>query len=128
MVEMFGGHMDHDDDETEKRQGETEAKGGDNRPAAPGEPTTPKYERDRIAGVMTAGDLTRAMEREVDIMSVPVDRIVNRTPKLARHNELASAVVYRMEQHGIMAMPVVDDHDACVGVVHLHDLMRAGVA
>lgn len=49
MVEMFGGHMDHDDDETEKRQGETEAKGGDNRAAAPGEHSTPKYERDRIA-------------------------------------------------------------------------------
>ena len=83
---------------------------------------------ERIAGVMTAGDLTRAMEREVDIMSVPVDKILNRSPKLARHNELASAVVYRMEQHGIMAMPVVDDGERVVGVVHLHDLMRAGVA
>ena len=81
-----------------------------------------------VAGVMTSGDLTRAMEREGDIMSVPVDGILNRTPKLARHNELASAVVYRMEQHGIMAMPVVDDRERLVGVVHLHDLMRAGVA
>jgi len=85
-------------------------------------------EKDHIVGVMTAGDLTRAMEREVDILSVPVDKVLNRTPKIARHNELASAVVYRMEQHGIMAMPVLDDRDACVGVVHLHDLMRAGVA
>jgi len=81
-----------------------------------------------VAGVMTSGDLTRAMEREGDIMSVPVQGILNRTPKLARHNELASAVVYRMEQHGIMAMPVVDDRERLVGVVHLHDLMRAGVA
>lgn len=83
---------------------------------------------EHIAGVMTTGDLTRAMEREVDIMSVPVDRLLNRSPKLARHNELASAVVYRMEQHGIIAMPVIDDGDRVVGVVHLHDLMRAGVA
>ena len=85
-------------------------------------------ESDRVAGVMTSGDLTRAMEREADIMSVPVGGVINRTPKLARHNELASAVVYRMEQHGIMAMPVVDDAERLVGVVHLHDLMRAGVA
>jgi arabinose-5-phosphate isomerase len=30
-----------------------------------------------------------------------------------------------MEQYGIMAMPVVDDEDRVIGVVHLHDLMRA---
>jgi arabinose-5-phosphate isomerase len=33
-----------------------------------------------------------------------------------------------MEQHGIMAMPVLDDADRLVGVVHLHDLMRARIA
>jgi arabinose-5-phosphate isomerase len=85
-------------------------------------------EKEQIIGVMTSGDLTRAMEQKGDIMSVAVDSVLNSTPKLARHNELASAVVYRMEQHGIMAMPVVDDGERLVGVVHLHDLMRAGVA
>jgi len=83
---------------------------------------------ERVAGVMTAGDLTRMMEREEDILGVPVDRVLNRAPKVARHNELASAVVYRMEQHGIMAMPVLGDGDRLVGVVHLHDLMRARLA
>jgi arabinose-5-phosphate isomerase len=82
----------------------------------------------KLAGLLTAGDLTRAMEREADILAVPVERVLTRNPKVARHNELASAVVFRMEQHGIMAMPVLDDHDALVGVVHLHDLMRAGLA
>ena len=83
---------------------------------------------DRLVGIMTAGDLTRMMEREADILAVPVDRLLNRTPKSARHNELASAVVFRMEQHGIMAMPVIGDGDRLVGVVHLHDLMRARLA
>jgi arabinose-5-phosphate isomerase len=32
-----------------------------------------------------------------------------------------------MEQHGIMAVPVVDEAERLVGVVHLHDLMRARV-
>ena len=82
----------------------------------------------KVVGVMTAGDLTRTMEREPDILKVPVDRVLNRSAKTARHNELASAVVYRMEQHGIMAMPVLGDADQCVGVVHLHDLMRARLA
>lgn len=83
---------------------------------------------DHVVGVMTAGDLTRTMERESDILAVPVERVLNPAPKLARHNELASAVVYRMETHGIMAMPVVDADDRLAGVVHLHDLMRARIA
>jgi arabinose-5-phosphate isomerase len=83
--------------------------------------------RGRVAGVMTGGDLTRLMERVDSIMSIPVTEVMNRNPKLARRDELASAVVYRMETHGIMSMPVVNETDQLVGVVHLHDLMRARV-
>jgi arabinose-5-phosphate isomerase len=84
-------------------------------------------DRTRVAGVLTGGDLTRLMERIENIMSVPVVDVMNRKPKLARRDELASAVVYRMETHGIMSMPVVGQDDQLVGVVHLHDLMRARV-
>ena len=81
-----------------------------------------------VAGVMTAGDLTRLMERIEHVLEIPVADVMTRAPKTARHDELASAVVYRMETHGIMAMPVVDETEQLVGVVHLHDLMRARVA
>jgi arabinose-5-phosphate isomerase len=81
----------------------------------------------QVVGVLTGGDLTRLMERVENIMSVPVVEVMNRNPKLARRDELASAIVYRMETHGIMSMPVVDDDGRLVGVVHLHDLMRARV-
>jgi arabinose-5-phosphate isomerase len=81
----------------------------------------------RVAGVMTGGDLTRLIERVDSFMSVPVTEVMNRSPKLARRDELASAVVYRMETHGIMSMPVVGENDQLVGVIHLHDLMRARV-
>src|SRR5205807_2932581 len=46
----------------------------------------------KVIGVMTAGDLTRTMEREENILSVAVERVINRTPKTARTDELASAV------------------------------------
>jgi arabinose-5-phosphate isomerase len=82
----------------------------------------------KVHGVLTAGDLTRLMEHETDVMSEPVERIMTRTPRSARLGELASAVAYRMETHGIMAMPVLDDADRLAGVVHLHDLLRARVA
>jgi arabinose-5-phosphate isomerase len=81
----------------------------------------------RLQGVLTAGDLTRLMEHEVDVLSHPVERIMTRTPRTARTGELASAVVYRMEANGVMAMPVLDEDDRLAGVVHLHDLMRARV-
>ncbi len=82
----------------------------------------------RLYGVFTPGDLTRLMQREDDFTRVSFESVVNRTPKVARASELGSAVVYRMEQHGIIAMPVLDDAGALAGVVHLHDLMRAGAA
>ena len=85
-------------------------------------------ERNCVLGVVTGGDLARLMERNVDVFPMRVGDVMTKTPKVAKHDELASAVVYRMETHGIMAMPVVDAKGPVVGVVHLHDLMRARVA
>ncbi len=84
--------------------------------------------RRAVQGVVTTGDLARLMERDGDFLSVKAGTIMTRTPKLARAGELAGSVVYRMEQHGIMAMPVVNEGGVLVGMVHLHDLMRAGAA
>lgn len=80
-----------------------------------------------VEGVLTAGDLSRLIERGGDIMPIAIRDVMTRGPKIAQAGELASAVAYRMEQHGIMAMPVVDGDDRLAGVVHLHDLMRARV-
>lgn len=79
-----------------------------------------------MLGVVTAGDLARLLEREPDALGVPVVRVMTTTPRVAHEDELGSAVVHRMETHGIMAMPVLDAAGTLVGVVHLHDLMRAG--
>ena len=81
----------------------------------------------RVAGVITSGDLTRLMEHEDNVMPVPVTSVMTAKPRIAHEDELGSAVVYRMEQHGIISMPVIDADDKLVGVIHLHDLMRAGV-
>ena len=80
-----------------------------------------------VSGVVTAGDLARLLERSDDLFNVSAADVMTRTPRLAKADELASAVVYRMERFGIMAMPVVNDAERLVGVVHLHDLLRAGV-
>lgn len=84
-------------------------------------------ERQHVAGVLTAGDLSRMIERGGDLLPTPVTTVMTRQPKIAHLGELASAVAYRMEQHGIMAVPVVDEAERLAGVVHLHDLLRARV-
>jgi arabinose-5-phosphate isomerase len=80
----------------------------------------------RIVGVVTAGDLTRLMEREDDFLTRPVADVMNPNPKTTSPDALAAAAVYQMETHGIMALPVVDDERRLLGIVHLHDLLRAG--
>lgn len=83
-------------------------------------------EQGRVAGVVTAGDLSRLAQSDSGFLDGPVSAVMTAVPKVAMHDELAAAVLGRMERHGIMAMPVVDQANGLVGVVHLHDLMRAG--
>jgi arabinose-5-phosphate isomerase len=81
----------------------------------------------KVIGILTAGDLSRLLEHSNNVFSLDLMTVLTKSPKVAKHDELASAVAYRMEQHGIMVMPVVDEAESMVGVVHLHDLMRARV-
>jgi arabinose-5-phosphate isomerase len=80
----------------------------------------------RVWGVLTTGDLTRAMERTPRFLDQPVREVMNPQPRVARLGQLVGTVIREMEAHGIMALPVVDSEARLQGVVHLHDLMRAG--
>ena len=89
--------------------------------------TVPVVDRaERVQGVVTAGDLTRLMERRDDVLDIPVADVMNPDPKVIGPEDLGAAAVYQMETHGIMALPVVDPDRRLLGIVHLHDLMRAG--
>lgn len=84
---------------------------------------------DRLLGVVTAGDLTRLIERnETGWGDVPVESVMTREPQTAHPEERGSGVVHRMEERGVMAVPVVNRTGILVGIVHLHDLMKAGAA
>jgi arabinose-5-phosphate isomerase len=79
-----------------------------------------------LLGVVTSGDLTRLMEREEDFLAVPVSQVMTATPRTAQPDQLAAAAVGLMERHRVMALPVLDQDRRMIGIVHLHDLMRAG--
>src|SRR5688572_17337821 len=79
----------------------------------------------RLLGVVTSGDLTRLMDRQENFLTVPVSTIMTVSPRTSEPDQLAAHAVGVMERHGVMALPVLED-DRVIGMVHLHDLMRAG--
>ena len=79
-----------------------------------------------LLGVVTSGDLTRLMEREEHFFGVPVSEVMTVSPKTSDPDQLGAVAVGIMERHGVMALPVLDAGRRVIGMVHLHDLMRAG--
>jgi arabinose-5-phosphate isomerase len=79
-----------------------------------------------LAGVLTTGDLTRLAERDPKFFDRRLSDVMTRTPRTSSPDDLAGAAVGVMQERGIIVLPVVDERGAIVGVVHLHDLMRAG--
>jgi arabinose-5-phosphate isomerase len=82
----------------------------------------------RVVGVVTAGDLTRLMDGREDFLEVPVRDVMTRNPRVTSARVLAAAAVLEMEAAGIMALPVVTGSGELEGILHLHDVLRSGVA
>ena len=81
----------------------------------------------RVVGVITAGDLTRYADAHPDFLSHSVDRAMTTDAKTIEPGEMATGALSLMQEHGIMAMPVVGPEKRLIGMVHLHDLLRAGL-
>jgi arabinose-5-phosphate isomerase len=79
----------------------------------------------KLAGVITDGDLRRHMR--VDLLQAPVDAVMTASPKTVRPDQLASEALQILNSSKITALMVVDSGRP-VGIVHFHDLLRAGVA
>jgi arabinose-5-phosphate isomerase len=79
----------------------------------------------RLAGVITDGDLRRHMRG--DLLQAPVDDIMTASPKTVRPDQLAGEALQILNSSKITALIVVEA-ERPVGIVHFHDLLRAGVA
>jgi arabinose-5-phosphate isomerase len=79
----------------------------------------------KLAGVITDGDLRRHMRD--DLLRAPVDKVMTASPKTVRPEQLASEALAQLNASKITALIVVEK-DRPVGIVHFHDLLRAGVA
>ena len=82
-----------------------------------------------LVGIITDGDLRRALERGVDIMSVSAGEMMSKNPKRILQTELAAKALNIMEEYAITSLFVVgEERGTPVGIVHLHDLLKAGLA
>jgi arabinose-5-phosphate isomerase len=80
--------------------------------------------RGQLAGIITDGDLRRQMRP--DLLTALVDDIMTRNPKTISRDSLASEAVELLNAAKI-TMLVVTEAGKPVGILHLHDLLRAGV-
>ncbi|HJV36783.1 KpsF/GutQ family sugar-phosphate isomerase [Geomonas sp.] len=83
-----------------------------------------------LFGVITDGDLRRALGKGLDIINLPASDLMCPNPKRIGRNELAARALQQMEQYSITSLFVFADDSSTVpvGIVHLHDLLKAGIA
>jgi arabinose-5-phosphate isomerase len=83
-----------------------------------------------LRGVITDGDLRRALEKGYDILGQQAAELMKLNPRRIKRHELAAAALQVMEHCSITSLFVFeeDESPAPCGIVHLHDILRAGIA
>lgn len=83
-----------------------------------------------LEGVITDGDLRRALAQGFDILEQRAEALMKRNPRRILRHELAAFALQNMEQNSITSLFVFDDSKTTVpcGIIHLHDILRAGIA
>jgi arabinose-5-phosphate isomerase len=82
----------------------------------------------KLAGVITDGDVRRATQAGVDLYKAKAGEVMTLSPKRIVSTVLAAAALRMMEEHSITSLFVFDPSSPMkpVGIVHIHDLLKAG--
>jgi len=81
----------------------------------------------RVQGVFTDGDLRRVLDNPIDVHNTAIRTIMHKTYKKISADSLAVDAVNLMETHKITALLIIDNQGILIGVIHMHDLLQAGV-
>ena len=82
---------------------------------------------DRVLGIYTDGDLRRSLDQGMDIHNTRIEEVMTRHCKTISADRLAAEALSMMEKYKINALLVVDEDNRLVGVLNMHDLLRARV-
>ncbi|MBQ4494711.1 MAG: KpsF/GutQ family sugar-phosphate isomerase, partial [Selenomonadaceae bacterium] len=87
-------------------------------------------EQNKFVGLVTDGIIRRALEKNRSFIDEPVEHIMFEQPLIISANKLAAAALSVMEKHKprpVTVLPVIDDKNYPVGMIHITDLLRQGV-
>ena len=82
----------------------------------------------QLIGVLTDGDIRRTVIKYSDTSRLSVKDVMTINPKRITDDAYAASALNLMEKYSITALAVVDANNSPIGVIHVHDLLRAGVA
>jgi arabinose-5-phosphate isomerase len=80
-----------------------------------------------LVGIFTDGDLRRLVERTDEIFSLKAKQVMSKNPKTIDGEELAAKALNLMESYSITSLIITNGKREPVGIVHLHDILKAGV-
>lgn len=81
----------------------------------------------RLLGIITDGDLRRSMERPVDLLRLSARELMTSHPKTVELATPAVEALTLMEKYSITSLLIVDTDARPIGVLHIHDLLKAGL-
>jgi arabinose-5-phosphate isomerase len=79
-----------------------------------------------VLGIFTDGDLRRLITKTKHLPEVKIDEVMTKKPKVIEENRLAAEALELMERHLITLLPVINEDEKLVGVLHLHDILGKG--
>ena len=84
-------------------------------------------QENRVLGIYTDGDLRRTLDHGIDVHTARAGDVMTRQCKTVSPNRLAAEALSMMENYKINALLVVDDDNHLIGVLNMHDLLKARV-
>ena len=81
-----------------------------------------------MTGILTDGDIRRTLLKYENTSNLLARDVMTQNPKVILENDLAAKALHTMEKHSITSLAVCNDFGRPVGLVHIHDLLKAGVA
>ena len=82
----------------------------------------------KLTGILTDGDVRRIFEKVDNPLEMKVSQLMTKSPRTILSAALAAEALRMMQQDEISVLPVTDDDNKVIGIIHIHDLIKAGLA
>jgi arabinose-5-phosphate isomerase len=80
-----------------------------------------------LVGIITDGDLRRLLQKTNNVNKLKVKDTMTPKPKVIKKNVLAATALDIMEQYNITQLIIVNNNNAPIGIIHIHDLVKSGI-